>query len=290
MELKFQAAQKQASEQSDDFGAGKGAVCVVCGERKDQPPPSRSFPRSRLPSRSLPRRSSSERPHRVFSLGQELPKQTGAPRCSRCRHRQHAETVLVEEAWPTATPQTRAERQRWRTLLGPRHAQDPQLSQAARRPGAGTMPRCYLVKKAATKHPAGPASSGRWPYREPLSPSEAETAPCAPLFGDQAADERPAIVTSAAFGRTSPTAAGEEAQVCFGGPECRRCACAYKEISYVRDQVSCVLCTSSCFPAPNGSGLSAGLHPGETLVSTGPLANPTRRRVEKGSPRGLLRK
>ncbi|XP_037506022.2 transcriptional repressor scratch 2-like [Rhipicephalus sanguineus] len=68
------------------------------------------------------------------------------------------------------------------------------------------MPRCYLVKKAATKHPAGPASSGRWPYREPLSPSEAETAPCAPLFGDQAADERPAIVTSAAFGRTSPTA------------------------------------------------------------------------------------
>ncbi|KAH8020005.1 hypothetical protein HPB51_023880 [Rhipicephalus microplus] len=259
------------------------------------------------------------------------------------------------------------------------------------------MPRCYLVKKAATKHPAGPASSGRWPYREPLSPSEAETAPCAPLFGDQAADERPAIVTSAAFGRTSPTAgewtacharrhappprdasasrvlttlgaegahcqrvpttlrtvlraahrsrchkaverratgqlndadssitklpllcsvtrgedlcmatgtqfvprelrllvflvAGEEAQVCFGGPECRRCACAYKEISYVRDQVSCVLCTSSCFPAPNGSGLSAGLHPGETLVSTGPLANPTRRRVEKGSPRGLLRK
>lgn len=68
------------------------------------------------------------------------------------------------------------------------------------------MPRCYLVKKAATKHPAGPASSGRWPYREPLSPSEAETAPCAPLFGDQVADERPAIVTSAAFGRTSPTA------------------------------------------------------------------------------------
>ncbi|KAH6945911.1 hypothetical protein HPB50_010661 [Hyalomma asiaticum] len=106
---------------------------------------------------------------------------------------------------PRQPPQTRAERQRWRTLLGPRHAQDPQLSQAARRPGAGTMPRCYLVKKAATKHPAGPASSGRWPYREPLSPSEAETAPCAPLFGDQAADERPAIVTSAAFGRTSPT-------------------------------------------------------------------------------------
>lgn len=66
------------------------------------------------------------------------------------------------------------------------------------------MPRCYLVKKAATKHPAGPASSGRWPYREPLSPTEAETAPCAPLFGDQAADERPAVVSSAAFGRTSP--------------------------------------------------------------------------------------
>lgn len=105
---------------------------------------------------------------------------------------------------PRQPPQRRVERQRWRTLLGPRHARPPQLSRAARRPGAGTMPRCYLVKKAATKHPAGPASSGRWPYREPLSPTEAETAPCAPLFGDQAADERPAVVSSAAFGRTSP--------------------------------------------------------------------------------------
>lgn len=70
------------------------------------------------------------------------------------------------------------------------------------------MPRCYLVKKAATKHPAGPASSGRWPYREPLSPTEAETAPSPILCGathETGADERPAVVTSAAFGRVSPT-------------------------------------------------------------------------------------
>ncbi|CAN7975066.1 hypothetical protein HPB47_023726 [Ixodes persulcatus] len=76
------------------------------------------------------------------------------------------------------------------------------------------MPRCYLVKKAATKHPAGPASSGRWPYREPLSPTEAETAPSPPAQtyatdhepgqDHHAADQQPAVVTSTAFGRVSP--------------------------------------------------------------------------------------
>ncbi|EEC14866.1 hypothetical protein IscW_ISCW021316 [Ixodes scapularis] len=78
------------------------------------------------------------------------------------------------------------------------------------------MPRCYLVKKAATKHPAGPASSGRWPYREPLSPTEAETAPSPPAQtyatdhepgqDHHAADQQPAVVTSTAFGRVSPMA------------------------------------------------------------------------------------
>ncbi|KAL1437377.1 hypothetical protein MTO96_001437 [Rhipicephalus appendiculatus] len=99
IELKFQAAQNQASEQSDDFGAGKGAVCVVCGEGKDQPPPSRAFSASRPP----PPTSSSSFQFATSSpcvlLGPRIAQTNRrAPRCFRCRHRQHAETMLVEEA------------------------------------------------------------------------------------------------------------------------------------------------------------------------------------------------
>ncbi|XP_064466835.1 transcriptional repressor scratch 2-like [Ornithodoros turicata] len=77
------------------------------------------------------------------------------------------------------------------------------------------MPRCYLVKKAAAKHPGGPASSGRWPYREPLSPTEGETAPSPPPPHSSSTndeqplpvvhDDRPAVITSAVFGNAAPT-------------------------------------------------------------------------------------